>query len=108
MATNGQSKYSSNEVFSLVTEILMDSPAKLHDADSLVASLQFELRQAKVAMSDAELDAHVNAQVDGKNAETRKLQMEKAVSENATVLEFRGRLSELESSLALAELDQKQ
>ena len=94
------------EITQTATNELLSLPAELREAEILVANLQVDLRQAKSDMAAAEMEAQVNAQVDGKNAEARKLQMEQAVRLSPAVTAARERLALLEAQLATAEVDQ--
>ena len=84
---------------------LMVLPSQVHDAEVLLADLNFQVREHKRLLDEAETDAQINAVVDGKNAETRKLQLEQAVSNNAGVLQMRGTLTGLEAQYISAEVD---
>src|SRR3990167_3821972 len=74
---------------------------------TMIATLRTDLSNAKAALKDAELNAQVNAEIDGKNAEARKLQMENAVRNSPEVIAASVHASQAESAVALAELDAK-
>lgn len=84
---------------------LMDLPALLKVAELLVVDTAGSIRATKALLEEAVTDAQVNAAVDGKNAETRKLQMEQAVNGNGDVVRLRAQVDTLEGQRAAAEVD---
>lgn len=95
------------ELTARVTADLLGLPDQLRSMDMLIAGMRTEIGAAKRALEEAELDAQINAVVDGKNAEARKLQQEQAVRGSLAVREAREALSEREAELAAAETDYK-
>lgn len=88
------------------TADLLALPDQLRSAETTVANLTIDLRQAKSEAASAELDAQINAAPDGKNAEARKLQLEAAVNASPAVAAARDRVALLEAELATAEVEQ--
>lgn len=79
------------------------TPEEMRQAEINMANIQLDIRQAKAELADAELDAQVNCNADAKNAEGRKLQLDKAVKENSAVQMLRTKLAGLEAILVGAE-----
>lgn len=95
------------ELMARITADLLSLPDELRRVESLSAQFRAELSAAKAALADAELAAQINAVPDGKNAETRKLQTDKAIHDDPTTQAARARVYELESALSAAEVDAK-
>jgi hypothetical protein len=82
-------------------------PDELHNLESFLATLRTTLGQQRADLEAARLDAVINAVVDGKNAEARKLQQEQAVAASKEVKLAEQTVSETESAIANAEVDAK-
>ena len=82
-------------------------PGELHNLESFLVSLRTTLGQQRTDLEAARLDAVINAVVDGKNAEARKLQQEQAVAASPAVIVALQAASETESAIANAEVDAK-
>lgn len=95
------------ELTARITADLLSLPDELRRAESLGAQFRAELAAAKAALADAELTAQINAVPDGKNAEARKLQADKAVHDDPTAQAARAKVYELESAVSAAEVDAK-
>lgn len=84
---------------------LMALPALVRTAETLLADLGQTVRATKQLLAEAETDAQINATVTGKNAESRKLELEAAVNSSAAVTTCRGQLAALEQAYAAADVD---
>ena len=82
-------------------------PGELHNLESFLVSLRTALGQQRTGLEAARLDAVINAVVDGKNAEARKLQQEQAVAASPEVKLAEQAANETESAIANAEVDTK-
>jgi hypothetical protein len=86
---------------------LIRLPDELHNLESFLATLRTTLGQQRADLEAVRLDAVINAVVDGKNAETRKLQQEQAVAASPGVVAALSAANETESTIANAEVDAK-
>ncbi len=93
------------EIFATLTTLLLEMPDLIRDADNLATGLGQEVREAKRDVEEAETNAAINCAADGKNAEARKLQVEKAMHDDPAAVKARRHLADVEASLALAEMD---
>lgn len=103
MTNNPQNR--DQEVTTFATAELMALPALVRDAELLMQDLAQSVRETKRLLAEAEVDAQINATADGKNAEQRKLQLEAAVFNNASVQALRATLSAQEQQAVTAEVD---
>lgn len=78
-------------------------PDEMHEAELQMANLGMDLRVAKQDLADAEIEAQINCAADAKNAEGRKLQLEKAILESAAVQAARSKVVGLEAMQVGAE-----
>lgn len=93
------------DVTAYATAELMALPALVQAAEQALSDLGQSMKAIKVSLSEAELDAQLNAPVDAKNAEGRKLQLEAAVTNSDIVQGLRGTLAGTEAQYAAAEVD---
>jgi hypothetical protein len=82
-------------------------PDELHNLESFLVTLRTTLGRQRADLEAARLDAVINAVVDGKNAEARKLQQEQAVAASPEVKRAEQAASETENAIANAEVDAK-
>jgi len=82
-------------------------PNELHNLESFLSASRTTLSQQRADLEAARLDAVINAVVDGKNAEARKLQQEQAVAASPNVKLAEQAASETESVIANTEVDVK-
>lgn len=90
-----------------ITGDLLSLPELLFESETLLQNLRADIRVAEKALAEAELDAQINAPATGKNAEERKLQMAQAVSAHPRARELRQTLTDLQMTLAQAEIANK-
>ena len=95
------------ELFARIVGDLIRLPDELHNLESFLATLRTTLGQQRAGLETARLDAMINAVVDGKNAEARKLQQEQAVAASPNVKLAEQAVNETESAVANAEVDAK-
>jgi hypothetical protein len=86
---------------------LIRLPDELHNLESFLSTSRATLSQQRADLEAARLDAVINAVVDGKNAEARKLQQEQAVAASPSVKLAEQAVNETESTIANAEVDTK-
>lgn len=95
------------EVNQLITGQILDLPEEMFGLESTLGVMRQTLSNARRDVEDAELEAQINAVVDGKNEEARKVQRAKAVAESAAVKAKRAELSEIEFQIVQTEADLK-
>lgn len=98
---------SDRELTQTITDRLLSLPAEIQAHETMLAGYRNALSDAKSELSEAELEAQINCNAEGKNAETRKLQLEKAVNDSRTVKEARTKISQYEGSIMFAEAEYK-
>lgn len=95
------------ELSARIVEGLTCLPDELQSLESFLVTLRTTLGQQRAALESARLNAVINAVVDGKNAESRKLQQEQAVAASPEVKLAEQAVNETESTIANAEVDAK-
>ena len=71
------------------------------------AMLANALRESKLNLEDAELNATLQAPQDGKNADARKLEVAAAVSKNEAVKKYRSEVMRIEGEIETNEAEAK-
>jgi len=79
-----------------IIQHLRHIPEELREAEILLGKANQSIVEAKEAVSDAELDAEINATIDGKNAEERKRQLKEALANYPPVNTAKKNLNSLE------------
>lgn len=105
MATQAPAPSRDKEITDYAATELMTLPKLLRQAETLVFDLNLSARETKRLLGEAETDAQINATVTGKNAESRKLELEAAVNNDPSVEAIHATLSNVEQQYALAEAD---
>ena len=95
------------EVNQLITTHLLTLPDEMFALEATLGIMRATLSNTKRDVEDAELEAQINAVVDGKNEGERKLQREKAVAASPTVKKERAKLHEIEAEIVQTEVDLK-
>lgn len=104
---NGSPSINDKELNGYIVTTLRGTPEELQGLEAILAGQRVNLRKAQADSEQAELDARINAVVNGKNAEERKLQADAAVSASAAVKVARNFVTDIETTIAETEVDQK-
>lgn len=104
---NGAPPINDKELNGYLIGVLRGSPEELQGLEHILAAQRVNLSKARADAEQDELDARINAVVNGKNAEERKLQADAAVSSSAAVRVSRNIVAEIETTIAESEVDQK-
>lgn len=99
--------FNDKEIAEFIFGDLFILPTRINEADTKLVNLRNSLRLAQNALEQAELDAVVNAVVDGKNAELRKLQQQQAVANDPATKTATAKVIELQNEIAANEVDSK-
>lgn len=95
------------EINQTITSQLLALPEEMYGLESTLGVMRQTLGNHRRDLEDAELEAQINAVLDGKNEEARKLQRAKAVSESPAVKAKRAELTEVEFQIVQTEADLK-
>ena len=104
MDTQGITQRTDKQITQAAIDDLAAIPGELADAERELANIGLDIKGARMDLQDAEIEAQINCAADGKNAEARKLQMDKAVRESEQVKAFREKLTGLENMQIGAEV----
>ena len=85
------------DLTAFITRELTSLPSEMASSEREMSNIALDLRVARADLDDEILTVQVNTNADGKNAETRKLQLEKAAFDSTPVQDARSKVVGLES-----------
>lgn len=83
-----------------IAATLNDLPMQLFDSDVEIAQAETSLGELRETLEIAKTNASLNANLDGKNAEARALQLKAALAQSPEVKEAQKEVAALESGIA--------
>jgi hypothetical protein len=86
---------------------LIRLPAEIRAVELDIVDLRSTLNAAKNDLENAELDARINAVIDGKNETARKQQADIAITNSSAVRNARTKIAATENELAAREVETK-
>jgi hypothetical protein len=95
------------ELTAHIVATLRGVPEELAKTETYLSEQRYELAKSRAQLEATELDAKINAVVNGKNAEERKLQADQAVMGNSAVKIQREYVAGVEANIAGKEVEQK-
>lgn len=91
-----------------IVATLVSLPKQLQENDNAIAQAQITVDELKESLELATVNASLNANADGKNADARKLQTDKAIAESAEVKAARSAWLGAKSRMELLQSENKQ
>ncbi len=91
-----------------IAATLVNLPKQLQDSDNTIATAQNTVDELHESLEIAITNASLNANPDGKNADARKLQLDKAIAENQEVKAARSAWLGAKSRLEQLQAENKQ
>lgn len=93
------------EVTEYLYSTLRTLPNEIGGTEALIASYTNERREAAQRLDDAELNASMQADPQGKNAEARKLEVQAAINKSAEYISARKEVTGLDSLIEIQQAE---
>ncbi len=103
MSVNNDLMFSPDSIVATLTDL----PKSLLDSDLLIAQAEQSFAELTETLEIAEVNASLNANQDGKNAEARALQLKAALAKDPTVAACRAGVSQAKAKLEIEKANNK-